>query len=67
MVKTHTFNAEGASLMPGWGTKILHAVGHGQKIKKGKMGLELESSAPPRLPSKLFYTNGRYSLKLIIL
>ena len=67
MVKTHTFNAEGTSLMPGWGTKILHAVGHDHKIKKGKMGLELESSVPPRLPSKLFYTNGRYSLKLIIL
>ena len=40
--------------MPGWGTKILYAVGHGQKKKKkkDKAGLELESFA-----SKLFYTN----------
>ena len=65
-LRLYTFNAAGAGLMPGWRTKILHAVGHGQK-KKGKVGLELESSAPPRLPSKLFYTNGRYSLKLITL
>ena len=61
-LRLYTFNAAGAGLMPGWGTKILYAVGHGQKKKKDKVGLELESFA-----SKLFYTNGRYSLSLIIL
>ena len=29
-----TFNAGGRVLIPGWGTKIPHALWHGQKINK---------------------------------
>ena len=34
MVKTSPSNAEGTSLILGQGTKILHALRHGQKKKK---------------------------------
>ena len=30
------FTARGADLMPGWGTKIPHAMGYGQKEQKNK-------------------------------
>ena len=40
-LRLYTFNAAGAGLMPGWRTKILHAVGHGQKKKKVKWGWNL--------------------------
>ena len=31
-LRLYTANAGVAALIPGWGTKILHAVQHGQKI-----------------------------------
>ena len=33
VVKTLTSNAEGSGLIPGQGTKILHATRYGQKLK----------------------------------
>ena len=36
------FTAEGRSSIPGWGTKILQAVQHGQKEKKKKVKLAVE-------------------------
>ena len=33
-LKLHDFNAGDMGLIPGWGTKIPHAVRHGQKINK---------------------------------
>ena len=35
-LRVHTANAGGVGLILGRGTKILHAVQHGQKIKKKK-------------------------------
>ena len=34
MVKTSAFSAGGVGSIPGWGTKILHALGHGQRKNK---------------------------------
>jgi len=34
MVKTLSFNAEGVSSIPGWGTRIPHAAQCGQKKEK---------------------------------
>ena len=36
-LRLHASNAGGAGLIPGWGTKILHAVWHSQKQKRGKI------------------------------
>ena len=35
-LKLHDFNAGDMGLIPGWGTKIPHAVQHGQKINKNQ-------------------------------
>ena len=39
VVKTLPSNAGGVGSIPGWGTKIPHAVGCGQKLKKKKKEL----------------------------
>ena len=37
VVKTQSFHCGVTGLVPGWGTRILHATWHGQKIKNKKI------------------------------
>ena len=61
-LRPHTFNAGDAGLISSQGTKILHALWCGQKIKKAKQSAESKSfclasktlcGLTPRLPSSL--------------
>ena len=50
-LRLRTSNAGSTSLIPGWETKVLHAMGHGQKKKKKKITLKKKSSIPILHPS----------------
>ena len=58
MVKNLLSSAEDVGLIPGWGTKIIHAIRHGQKKRLGerKKGLihETDSVLPGSYHQRLF-------------
>lgn len=55
-LRLHSSNAGSTGSIPGWVTKILHAVKYIQNVKKKKKKLSQENLTPIPFPSEVYTT-----------